>query len=327
MPEEEIYEELDTEEEEAEEIEDEEAEEEEEESDGADDDEGEPEDLASAYLRLRKMDADDSYEPVESGEDGEEEPEPDDGSEEGDDEAEEEPEAADDGGYEDDRGSSDDAGGAGYVDTIKVLGQAIQRQAIQAAALKFKEDGIREFTMNDIYQRTQDGRVVYRNPDDPNRPFSNRMEAQQWIDSFNKQVRSELQKLAQGYYRENLKQVAPTVRMLRFGERFDRMPKQTQELFDDLIEDYEIRDRDGNIIGYRCDLDKMADKAERLSAKYSTPSRKSSAKIGKQKPQRKPALDTRASGSRSGGKKDIEVKDMSDAFLAIRKMNGGTNAG
>lgn len=301
------------------------------ESDGAEEEPGvadqdEPADLADAFARVAKMDAEDADSDVGDGVDDEvdaEEPEPVDGG----DEDEEVDLAADDDGYTDDRGSSEQYPAVDYQASQQAIVNQLNSSAVAQARRKFQEDGIREFTMNDIYERMQDGRVVYRNPDDPNRPFANRMEAQQWIDSFNKQVQKELIRTATEIRDKNAKAVMPALKLLQFAPTYDSMDPKVKEVFDDLIEDYEVKNRAGKVVGYNCNLNRMAQKAERLASKYTHTSRKagSSGKVRKSGPRKSPALDARSHGSAATGKPgDGEVKTMEDAFRRLRQqMNGG----
>lgn len=301
------------------------------ESDGAEEEPGiadqdEPADLADAFARVAKMDAEDADSDVGDGVDdgvdaGESEPVEGDGEDDGVDLA------ADDDGYTDDRGSSEQYPAVDYQASQQAIVNQLNSSAIAQARKQFQNDGIREFSMNDIYERMQDGRVVYRNPDDPNRPFANRMEAQQWIDSFNKQVQQELIRTATEIRDKNAKAVMPALKLLQFAPTYDAMDPKVKEVFDDLIEDYEVKNRAGKVVGYNCNLDRMAQKAERLASKYTHTSRKtgSSGKVRKSGPQKSPALDARSHGSASTGKPgDGEVKTMEDAFRKLRQqMNGG----
>ena len=301
------------------------------ESDGAEEEPGvadqdEPADLADAFARVAKMDAEDADSDVGDGVDdgvdaGESEPVEGDGEDDGVDLA------VDDDGYTDDRGSSEQYPAVDYQASQQAIVNQLNSSAIAQARKQFQDDGIREFSMNDIYERMQDGRVVYRNPDDPNRPFANRMEAQQWIDSFNKQVQQELIRTATEIRDKNAKAVMPALKLLQFAPTYDAMDPKVKEVFDDLIEDYEVKNRAGKVVGYNCNLDRMAQKAERLASKYTHTSRKtgSSGKVRKSGPQKSPALDARSHGSASTGKPgDGEVKTMEDAFRRLRQqMNGG----
>ena len=280
-----------------------------------------PQSLADAFSRIHQMDSGDAEDTVGDGS------EVDDGDlGDGDGEAEEHDEAdeaAEDGGHDADRGPSDGVDTARYQASQQAIIQQLNQQAVREAREMFRKEGIREFTMDDVYQRTQDGRVVYRNPDDPNRPFSSRMEAQQWIDSFNKQVQDALVKQATEIRDKNAKAAMPALRLLQFAPVYDVMDPSIREVFDDLIEDYEIRNRAGKVIGYSCDLEKMAMKASRLATKYNhhSQSKGKSGTVKKPGPQKSPAMDTKARGSAASASVEGEPKTMEEAMKRLREMN------
>lgn len=297
---------------------DEDGDEEDEDSEDESDDEDEPGDLADAFSRLRSMDAEGAEGDVESGDgaDDDVEEETDDADAGGD-------LAADDGGYVDDGGSTELPDASQYVASQQAIVDQLNKQAVAQARRQFQKDGIREFTMDDVYERTQDGRVIYHNPDDPNRPFSSRMEAQQWIDSFNKQVQTALIQTATQIRDKNAKAAMPALKLLQFAPVYDVMDPAIREVFDDLISDYEVKNRAGKVVGYNCDLEKMAMKASRLAKKYNNSPRKQStnAKIGKQKARKSPALDAKSRGSSRSAKTDDEPQTMEEAMKRLNEIN------
>ena len=312
-------EETEAEEEEGVEAEEEEGSDEGGESEDESDDEAEPEDLAEAFGRLRQMDSDNAQADVEGGDgtdsemDGEEGGLPD----------EEDALAADDGGYEADGGPAVYPDATRYQASQQAIVDQLNRQAVAQARRQFQKDGIREFTMDDVYERTQDGRVVYRNPDDPNRPFASRMEAQQWIDSFNKQVSEALIRTATEIRDKNARAAMPALRLLQFAPVYDVMDPNIREVFDDLISDYEVKNRAGKVVGYSCDLEKMAMKASRLASKYNSSPRKAggSGKVKKPGPQKSPALDARTHGTAAGLKGDREPQTLEEAMMRLKEIN------
>lgn len=321
----EIPEDVDIDETEVDEETDEEADEDADEETEEDADQDEPADLASAFDRLRQMDAKDPSDAVGDG--GDEEEEGADGGEGGDEDgdAEDYGESADDGGYADDRGPSDAYDPAQYQLASQGIVNSVNQVALSRARQQFEKEGIREFNMGDLYERTQDGRVVYRNPDDPNRPFSNRMEAQQWIDSFNKQVQQSLIEEAKKHRKEALKSAAPMLRLMEFAPVYDQMDPDVRAILDDLIEDYEVKVSNGKVIGYSCDLNKMAAKAYKLAEKYTHTSHagKKKGTMKKSGAQKRPAVDIRSSGSSRSGSMDSEPQTMEQAFARLREINKG----
>lgn len=295
------------------------------------DDQAEPANLADAFARVAEMDAAGAADALEAEEPGDDSGSDDGGAgEEGDDPGED-AETSDDDGYDDDRGPSDVSEILGYKPdyqgAINQVATEITKAARQQAAREFSDNGIRHFSMKDLYRRDDNGNVTFINPDDQHRPFSSRMEAQQWIDSMNKEIDNEMRKRSRAIAGDIQKAAAPALRLLKFAPTYDAMPNGTKRLFDDLIEDYEVKNSKGQVVGYSCDLDKMAKKAERISAKYNHTSqeRKSSGKVMKSGPQKSPALDAKSHGTAATGRAgDGEVKTMEDAFRELRRqMNGG----
>lgn len=198
---------------------------EEDDEDEDDDEEGEeedngPEDLAAAFKRVQGMDKEN---PEDSVDDGGEDSEGDSDDQEGEENPEDE-----DGDVDDDRGSSALPGEVDYAAVKRGLIENLNKSAIAKAAKEFRDAKIREFQMNDLYERTSDGRVIYHNPDDPNRPFSSRMEAQSWIDSFNGQVRNELKRRALEIRNEDAGSILPSLRLMDFAPSYDAILSRSQ---------------------------------------------------------------------------------------------------
>ena len=276
----------------------------------------EPEDLAAAFKRVQGMDKKDPEDSVDDrGEDSEGDSDDQDGEENPEDE---------DGDVDDDRGSSTLPGEIDYAAVKRGLIENLNKSAIAKAAKEFRDANIREFQMKDLYERTSDGRVIYHNPDDPNRPFSSRMEAQSWIDSFNGQVRNELKRRALEIRNEDADSILPSLRLMDFAPSYDAMDDAVREMFDDLIEGYEVLDSNGNVIGYNCDLDKMASKAERMASRFSKakPSkRRAKATKPANEGTRQPSLDMRSHGSGGNGKMKREPQTLEEAMLRLRQQN------
>ena len=287
--------------------------------DGDESDE-EPDDLASAFAALQRSRQDDADGDVGDGGDDSD----DDEDEESDDEA------LDDDGQDADGGPGDGYAGADYQALQDQLTAEVNRAAMQQAVAEYQRDGIRPITMNDLYQRDQStGRVTYINPDDSSRPFSSRMEAQQWIDSFNSQLRQEIQTRARAVSRELSKQMAPARRLLAFAPTFDAMDERIREVFDDLVEGFEVRNQQGDVVGYTCDLDRMAERARSMAEKYGRRGGGSGRASGaiRREEQRKPAEDLRSHGSAAARRKDPnrEPRDINEAWQIMREQRKAGN--
>lgn len=264
----------------------------------------EPQDIAAAFQLLKQQRENSSDPEVADGEGDE-----DDDGEPG------EPEGNDDGDAEQEVGGDDvvsaDGGSAGgssdepeqlpeavdYGQVSKSLVDEINRSAAQAANKIFQDKGIKKFGIGDLYQRDeQTGVVVFQNPDNPNRPFESRAEAQSWVDAMNKQIDAEWRNVAVQEQQRIAKEAAPRLRLVQFAPKYEKMDREMQELFDDVIEGYEVRDRQGRTVGYSCDLDAAYAQAKKIKTMIDkrSPKRDAAETDGEaaQKPGR-PAVDMR----------------------------------
>lgn len=229
-----------------------------------------PQDIAAAFQilkRKREEGADDPMGGEEAG--GDEDPD------------EEEPETTPEPETEPDDGDDADGGAAGgYPDDGEQLPQAIDygriskslvneinKEAAQSANRIFASKGIKKFSIGDLYERNEKTGVVrFQNPDDPSRPFESRAEAQSWVEAMNKQIDAEWRNVAVQEQQRIAKDAAPRLRLMQFAPKFEKMSKDMQELFDDVIEGYEVRDPEGRVVGYSCDLDAAYKQAKKIKS-------------------------------------------------------------
>ena len=232
-------------------------------------------------------------------------------------------EAVEDDRQDSDGGPGDAYSGASYQAISQQLSHEASQVAMRQAVSEMRKQGIRPFTMNDLYERDERaGRVIYHNPDDKSRPFASRMEAQQWIDSFNSQLMEETKRRAQEIYRDVNKAIMPSRRLLAFAPKYDSMSADVREVFDDLIEGYEITNAGGEVIGYSCDLDKAMVRAERMAAKYASKSRQPKAQRARRQPSEQPATDMRSHGTKLSEGRGVpdEPKTLEEAFRIMREQ-------
>lgn len=204
---------------------------------------------------------------------------------------------------------------------------SVRQQAAMAANERFRQEGIEKATLTQLYQRDEDtGRVTFHNPDDPDRPFESRAQAQAWVDSYNQQVEAEWVNYANQMQQQFASQTLPAMRLIQFAPIYDSMDQRTQRYFDAVIEDYAVKDSTGAVIGYSCDLNAAHAQAQRLAAieggtnvqtiqdgggnvvAQAAPSAPSS-----------PALDATTSGSDTSAGKQESPKNLEDAFKLLNK--------
>lgn len=230
-------------------------------------------------------------------------------------------------GGQDDHEPDDD--GRGYSDGIEDvdvrsyadgLVRNIRNQAAQMAMQEFQRSKYSKLSVMDLRHQDERGNVTFENPDNKSRPFQSRMEAQQWVDSFNRQVDLDFQRTAKKYENQLAKQYQPTMNMLSFVGTYNKMSKIEQDIFDDIVEPNAVTDRSGNIIGFRGDLNKYMRQAKAIAARYNAgPQQQQQAAP---QPQR-PAMDMKTKGSSSGTVGDPEPKNIAEAIAMYQKQKNG----
>lgn len=164
----------------------------------------------------------------------------------------------------------------------------------------------------DIYRKDEDGVPTYYNPE-TGRPFTGdnpRAQAKQWVEDYNKELEQAFNKLTANRIDQLKKDKEPIVRTLRFARTYKSLNDVQRDMLDSIIEDYEVKDKDGNAIGYSCDLDKALAQVnrqiDRLKAR--------GAKVAPPKPEpTEPAVDMPASTT-SAENKPPQFKNLAEAM-------------
>lgn len=235
-------------------------------------------------------------------------------------------------------GSADTIGAAGteyqgsytnedYNQIQQRIVASVRQQAAMAANERFRQEGIEKATLTQLYQRDEDtGRVTFHNPDDPDRPFESRAQAQAWVDSYNQQVEAEWVNYANQMQQQFASQTLPAMRLIQFAPIYDSMDQRTQRYFDAVIEDYAVKDSTGAVIGYSCDLNAAHAQAQRLAAIEGGANVKEVQDAGGQTMAKtianapsSPALDATTSGSDTSAEKKESPKNLEDAFKILNK--------
>lgn len=170
--------------------------------------------------------------------------------------------------------------------------------AAQSAKQIFEENGVQMIKVLDLYEKDDRGYVRFVNPDDPNRPFASREEAQKWCDSFNNTVALEFKETVNSERRRLINEYQPTLQLYDFINDFAKYSRQKQDLVNELVSPYAITNRTGEIIGYNCDLKAAAKQADSIIKKFG--------KTQTPKPKQEvsePALDIAATGASQAKRK------------------------
>ena len=175
-----------------------------------------------------------------------------------------------------------------------------------------------------LYERDErTGQVSFKNPDNPNRNFDSRAEAQAWVDAFNKQIDTKFKMDLREKQLELYQQAAPRLKILQFKATYDKMDARTKDVFEDLIEPYEMKDSAGRIVGYRCNLDAVANQAAKIAGRFASVGQLDKEAKQQEEPKQasKPAMDMKTGASKGGSNDFKEPENIGEALKMFDKMN------
>lgn len=217
-------------------------------------------------------------------------------------------------------GTTDSSEPVDYSPARQQVLTGIQQQAIQNVVKRFQENNIRPWDIADLYKKDeQTGRVEFANPDDPNRPFTSRKEAQDFVDSMNKQINDRFRNEIRQEQNALFQSARPTLSMLDFVPVYQSLNDIERQVFDDLITPYAIRDNSGNIQGFNTDLMAAANQARTIATRFAQQPQQQQAAQGKQQ-QAEPTSPATDMTTGTGEVATDEPKDLSEAFALINKQ-------
>lgn len=221
--------------------------------------------------------------------------------------------AVSDDGHSDAGGYTDGYTQDDYNLATKALVNNISSAARYYANESFKQQNIGTYNLNELYQTSEDGVVTFINPDNPNRPFESRAQAQEWCNAWNQQVQNEYNQTVAAYEQQLLQEQRPSLELIAFAPELKKMDEYTSDIFNELIEPYEIYDADGDVVGYNVDLQQAAAKASSLAKKFESNYETRKAKANVQTP----AVDIKSSSSGQGSTLNTEPKTLGEAMQMI----------
>lgn len=146
------------------------------------------------------------------------------------------------------------------------LNEDIRNQAMNDVAQEFIKRGIRNkngvlgATMDDadICKRDEDGVPHFYNPETGQefRGDNPRRQAQEWVDDYNRELARVFNNTCEQYEQHLRQESNPKLEVMKFKPKYDKLDDIRRGMFENVIEDYEIKDGNGDVIGYSCDLDK-----------------------------------------------------------------------
>ena len=170
-----------------------------------------------------------------------------------------------------------DVTGISTEDYTREMSNRIFKIAQREVKAQFAKDNKRHITAMDLRQIDDKGNVTYYNPDNPNQPFRDNQyrnalsQAREWADNYNARVDADYEQTLNKRMGELAQAVKPSIDFMRFSN--DVLPYLSDaevQYLDMLVERYEIKDKEGNVIGYKCDLYEEAALAKRMAAQYAS---------------------------------------------------------
>ena len=152
-----------------------------------------------------------------------------------------------------------------YTEQLNNLSSVFKQDVINTTQQEFNKAGIKQLTLNDLRVQQQDGSVVFKNPDNPNE-YIDRYQAQNFIDSFNKEYEAKFNELANQIANEKSNQYKPLVEFIEYAPKFAELNANEKQVMEQLVKPFAIRS--GNqIVGYNCNLNVMHATAKDLASK------------------------------------------------------------
>ena len=145
------------------------------------------------------------------------------------------------------------------------LTESIRNRAVDDMAQEFIKRGIRNTngklgaTINDadICKRDEDGVPRFYNPETGHEFTGDnpRRQAQEWVEDYNKELAAAFNQACENYSARLMEDEQPQIAVMEFASTYSSLDPIRQQMLDAVIEDYEITNDAGNVVGYSCDLD------------------------------------------------------------------------
>lgn len=207
------------------------------------------------------------------------------------------------------------------------LTESLKNQAINDIAQEFlkrnvrQKDGILGASLDDedICKRDEDGVPHFYNPE-TGREFTGdnpRRQAQEWVNDYNQALADAFNKACTQYEKHLMEKAAPGIAVMKFALKYEKLDDIRRGMFDNVIEDYEIKDNDGKVVGYSCDLDKALALVERQISMIQSYAKQRQSTAQEEKPSG-PALDMKtSSGAVASGEREAP-KSLADAMEMLQ---------
>lgn len=161
-----------------------------------------------------------------------------------------------------------------FIDEYKAsLDEEIKDQVVKDVAEAYIKEGVRNnngklgatIRDKDICKYDDDKVPHFYNPE-TGREFSGdnpRKQAQEWVDAYNKELAEVFNKTCSEYYDTIADSKTGSLKVLEFESKYNSLDPIRKSMFDSIIEDYEVKDSDGDVVSYSCNLDRALEAVNR----------------------------------------------------------------
>lgn len=168
----------------------------------------------------------------------------------------------------------------------------------------------------DVCKRDRDGVPRFYNPE-TGREFTGdnpRRQAQEWVDDYNRELKDAFNKTCQEYSQRLMSQEGGRLAIIEFAPKYKALDPVRRSMFESIIEDYEVTDRDGNVVAYSCDLDKTLAAVNRQVRKIQDRFTKQGTTTQQASQPSGPALDTPNAGGAQADNGRPQFKSIEEAM-------------
>ena len=181
----------------------------------------------------------------------------------------------------------------------------------------------------DVCKRDRDGVPRFYNPE-TGREFTGdnpRRQAQEWVDDYNRELAEQFNKTCEGYEKKLLQEEGGRLAIMEFAPKYAQLDPVRRSMFDSIIEDYEIKDNNGDVVAYSCDFDKALAAVNRQVRVIQQRFANQQTKPADAKKPTGPALDTPSTGGGRQGSGRPQFKSIEEAMeweqdQILAKMKG-----
>ena len=278
----------------------------------------EPADLADAFAALRAQNAPGTDSSVAATE---EQQQP----------AEQQYAPVDTGSYADYRGPASYEPPTNWSAKDAEMKRNIQKLSIQTVTEQWRQQGKRPIEIDELTRRDeQTGRLyyidIYDDPQEWNKPGYQGVDkatARQHMKEFNEDLQASWNKEVIQAQRNYAQTVEPIRRLYAFGPTYDKLDEETKDVLAQLVDPYEIVDKDGRSWGFNCDLNAALKQAQGIvnstRARYGSYIQQQQ-QAAQQQQVRQPAVDARSSAGGNRQSAPSDPKDINDAIMMFEKM-------